>query len=280
MKLITVVFLMTFTSAAISQSTSISVTRPATYSDIVGLFGSGSCSGFLKSDGTCATAGGSGTVTHTAGPLTAKQLMIGNGAADATIDPNASTDGAGNLTVVSQKTTGVAGVGGGNSYTEGTATAGSSGTDIIWADSTSHRLKANNNNGGAVNLLTSIDVIPTSEGGTNTASPAFASQTDSSSVTWAIGSALIANASLTMAHTTSTRAINLTGLVNGGSYVVILKQDSTGGAAATLGTGCTWFQGGSSGFTALTTLALTTTASAINILAFTYDGTNCYGNLR
>jgi hypothetical protein len=68
--------------------------------------------------------------------------------------------------------------------------------------------------------------------------------------------------------------------VNGGSYVLVLKQDSTGGATATLGTGCTWFQGGSAGFTASTTLTLTTTASAINILAFTYDGANCYSNLR
>jgi hypothetical protein len=108
----------------------------------------------------------------------------------------------------------------------------------------------------------------------------FSSLTDSSSVTWAIASAQVANANLTLAHGTSTRSLNLTGLVNGGSYVVILKQDSTGGAAATLGTGCTWYEGGSAGFTNITTLALTTTASAINVLAFTYDGTNCYSNLR
>jgi hypothetical protein len=108
----------------------------------------------------------------------------------------------------------------------------------------------------------------------------FSTLTDSSSVTWALASAQVANSTLTLVHTTSTRSLNLTGVVNGGSYVVVFKQDSTGGAAATLGTGCTWYQGGSSGFTALTTLALTTTASAINILAFTYDGTNCYANLR
>ncbi|MCU1251545.1 MAG: Collagen triple helix repeat-containing protein [Edaphobacter sp.] len=110
--------------------------------------------------------------------------------------------------------------------------------------------------------------------------PTFSSLTDSASVTWAIGSAIVANSTLTLVHTTGTRALNLTGLVNGGSYVVVLKQDSTGGAAATLGTGCTWFQGGSAGFTASTTLALTTTASTVNILAFIYDGSNCYANLR
>jgi hypothetical protein len=36
----------------------------ATYANVVGLFGSGSCSGYLKSDGTCSVAGGSGTVTQ------------------------------------------------------------------------------------------------------------------------------------------------------------------------------------------------------------------------
>lgn len=53
--------------------------------------------------------GGSGTVTHTAGALTAKQLMIGNGAADSTVDPDASTDGAGNETAVSYTSSGLNG---------------------------------------------------------------------------------------------------------------------------------------------------------------------------
>jgi hypothetical protein len=122
--------------------------------------------------------------------------------------------------------------------------------------------------------------LPVAQGGIGTASPSFSTLTDGASVTWAIASALISNSTVTLVHTTSTRSINLTGLVNGGSYVLVFKQDSTGGATATLGTGCTWKQGGSTGFTSLTTLALNTTASAINILAFIYDGTNCYGNLR
>ena len=61
---------------------------------------------------------------------------------------------------------------------------------------------------------------------------AFSTVTDGSPATWAIGGVYQANATLTLAHTTSTRAINLTGLVNGGSYVLVLKQDSTGGAAS------------------------------------------------
>jgi hypothetical protein len=123
-------------------------------------------------------------------------------------------------------------------------------------------------------------VVSAANGGTNTSSPAFSTLTDVTSVTWNAATALIANAELTLVHTTTTRSINLLGLLNGGFYTLVMKQDSTGGAAATLGTGCTWLVGGSTGFTASTTLALTTTASATNILAFTYDGTTCYANLR
>lgn len=110
--------------------------------------------------------------------------------------------------------------------------------------------------------------------------PAFGTLTDSGTVSWGIASAPVASATLTLVHTTSSRTINVSGLVNNGSYILVLKQDSTGGAAATLGTGCTWFQGGTAGFTAVTSLDLTATASAINVLAFVYDGTNCYANLR
>lgn len=45
--------------------------------------------------------GGAGTVTHTAGALTANQLVVGNGSADVKVDPSAETDGAGNLTALS-----------------------------------------------------------------------------------------------------------------------------------------------------------------------------------
>jgi phage protein D len=113
-------------------------------------------------------------------------------------------------------------------------------------------------------------------------SPAFSILTDGSTVTWAINSATLANATLTLNHATASRTINLTGLVSGGTYLLVFKQDSTGGATATLGTGATWYQGGAAGagYTPSTTLALTTTANAINILAFTYDGTNAYANLE
>lgn len=102
----------------------------------------------------------------------------------------------------------------------------------------------------------------------------FASQTDAATVTWAIASAKCANASLTFTVHSGSRTLNLTGLVNGGSYVLWIKQDATGGEGLTLGTGCTWkVSGGGAG-----AVTPSVAASAIDVLAFTYDGTNCYLN--
>lgn len=102
----------------------------------------------------------------------------------------------------------------------------------------------------------------------------FAAQTDGATITWAIASAKCANASLLFTTHGGSRALNLTGLVNGGSYVLTIKQDATGGEGLTLGTGCTW-KVSNGGAGAITT---STGANAIDVLAFTYDGTNCYAN--
>jgi hypothetical protein len=123
--------------------------------------------------------------------------------------------------------------------------------------------------------VSSEAVVPTAQGGTNTSSPAFAAQIDAATVTWAIGSALIANASLTFTVHSGSRTLNITNPVNGGSYVIWLKQDGTGGEGLTLGTGCTWkVIGGGGG-----AISLSSAANAVDVLAFTYDGTNCYANL-
>jgi hypothetical protein len=118
---------------------------------------------------------------------------------------------------------------------------------------------------------------------TVTAAPtavAFTTLTDGSTVTLATAGAGESNAILTLVHTTATRVLNVTGLTSGASFQVVLKQDSTGGATLTFGTGCTWYLGTNAGFVASTTPALTTTANGINLLAATYDGTNCYANVR
>jgi len=99
----------------------------------------------------------------------------------------------------------------------------------------------------------------------------WASLTDAATITWAIASAPAANATVTLG---GNRTLNITNPVTGGSYVLKIVQDATGSRTLTLGTGCTWkIGGGGSGV-----ITPTTTANAIDILAFTYDGTNCYGN--
>jgi hypothetical protein len=106
--------------------------------------------------------------------------------------------------------------------------------------------------------------------------PAPSTLTDGATVTWAIGSNPLANSVLTLVHTTGTRALNLTGLVSGGNYVVVLKQDATGSALLTLGTGCTWkVSGGGAG-----AVTLSTSANSVDVLAFYYDGASCYANLN
>jgi hypothetical protein len=84
--------------AAFSTSTNIT---PATSSNVIALFGSGSCSGYLKSDGTCSTPGGSGTVTVvSSGSLTSTALVTGGGTTTLQTPSTTSTlDASGNLAV-------------------------------------------------------------------------------------------------------------------------------------------------------------------------------------
>lgn len=104
----------------------------------------------------------------------------------------------------------------------------------------------------------------------------FATVTDASPIAWSLTTKPILNGTVTLNHTTGTRALNVSNLVQGGYYRLLIKQDSTGGAAMTLGTGCTWkvANGGAGAIT------LTSAANAIDILIFTYDGTNCYAALN
>jgi hypothetical protein len=127
-----------------------------------------------------------------------------------------------------------------------------------------------------INLATNITgILPAANGGTGGV-PTFVTLTDGAIVTWAIGSVTAANAGLTFTVHSGSRTLNLTGIVNGGSYVLWIKQDGTGGEGLTLGSGCTWKvgSGGAGGVTP------STGANVVDILAFTYDGTNCYANFN
>jgi hypothetical protein len=107
---------------------------------------------------------------------------------------------------------------------------------------------------------------------TGTASP-FSSLTTTcaGAQTWALGGAGFANASITL---TGACTLNLTGPVNGGNYVLEVIQGSGGSHTLTLGTGCTWKVSGGGGGA----VTPSTAATSIDVLAFTYDGTNCYAN--
>jgi hypothetical protein len=106
--------------------------------------------------------------------------------------------------------------------------------------------------------------------------PNYTALTDGTTVTWAIGSAVSASADLTFTVHSGARTLNITNPVNGAQYVLWIKQDGTGGEGLTLGTGCTWkVSGGGAG-----AITPSTGANAVDILAFTYDGTNCYANFN
>ena len=98
----------------------------------------------------------------------------------------------------------------------------------------------------------------------------------SGSTTMALNSSPWAMGSVTVTHSTSS-TLTITGSVAGGSYVLEIKQDSTGGGTTlTLGSGCTWKIGGG-GAGAIT---LSSGANAMDVLAFIYDGSNCIANFR
>jgi hypothetical protein len=102
-----------------------------------------------------------------------------------------------------------------------------------------------------------------------------ATLTDAAPVAWDVGSNPANNAKVTFTVHSGSRTLNVANMVTGGTYVLVMVQDGTGGENLTGGTGCTWKQLGGGGGT----FTLTATAAAIDVLTFYYDGTNCYANL-
>src|SRR5262249_2313799 len=64
-----------------------------------------------------------------------------------------------------------------------------------------------------------------------------ATLTDAATITWAIGSFTLANATVTLG---GNRTLNITNPISGGTYILRILQDGTGGRTLALGTGCTW----------------------------------------
>ncbi len=98
---------------------------------------------------------------------------------------------------------------------------------------------------------------------------------DGATITWAIASTPSATATVTFTVHSGSRTLAITNPLINTPYTIKLVQDATGGEGIILGTGCTWkVSGGGAG-----AVTLTNGASAIDVLSFWYDGTNCYAVL-
>lgn len=144
-------------SAASSTNMVYVITNGASSSDCT--TGGGTSLALCTSNGTAwvalGGAAGSGTVTNTAGALTANCVTIGNAGNDIKCSANTTDNG---TTLATTNTGGISaplvtttGTNGGIKFTEGTGAGVTTGTGIdgCWGDSTAHSLKCNLNNVGA-----------------------------------------------------------------------------------------------------------------------------------
>jgi len=96
---------------------------------------------------------------------------------------------------------------------------------------------------------------------------AAATLTDAGEIDWDATKEVV---TLSMLTATGARTINNpTNLINGGTYVIILKQDALGSLTVTWGGNYKW-KGG-------TAPTLTAAGDAVDIITFITDGTNMYG---
>jgi hypothetical protein len=93
-------------------------------------------------------------------------------------------------------------------------------------------------------------------------SPPFVTLTDAATVTWATSGNPVNNAIVTLG---GNRTLSITGAISGSTGVLKVIQDGTGSRTLTLPAGSK-APGGA--------FTLTTTAAAIDVLSFTYDGTS------
>lgn len=96
--------------------------------------------------------------------------------------------------------------------------------------------------------------------------PSYTTLTDGATITWTLTSPqLYSNATVTLG---GNRTLAFSGTSNGASGTLIVKQDATGGRTLTLPAGSKVAGGGGGACT------LSSAANAIDVLTFTYDGTN------
>ena len=129
--------------------------------------------------------------------------------------------------------------------------------------------EASTSSKGVVELATSSEVN-TGTDAARAVTPAtlYSTQTltDGASIAWDVSLGVMATVTLT-----DNRALaNPTNLVNGASYILIVKQDATGGRTLSYGDKYLFPDG--------IEPVLSTGANAVDMIAFLSDGTNMYGS--
>lgn len=155
----------------------------------------------------------------------------------------------------------------------GDVTLGGDQGAIIWYDSTSSRWRIFATSaalGGAPTGAAGGDLAdtypnPTVNPNAAAISPAFEVLTDGATITWALDSDRVRNAVVTLG---GNRTLDITGEVDGCTGVLIVKQDGTGSRTLAL-PGSSKVVGGGAG-----AITLTTTANAVDIISFYYDGSS------
>lgn len=121
-----------------------------------------------------------------------------------------------------------------------------------------------------VNMASNITgVTPIANGGTANSSIAYVTLTDGATITWTVAG-IVNNATVTLG---GNRTLAFSGLANGMSGTLIVKQDATGSRSLALPAGAKVIGGGAG------VVTLTSAANAVDILAWTYDGSVLYVNL-
>lgn len=96
-------------------------------------------------------------------------------------------------------------------------------------------------------------------------SPSFTQLTDGATITWTVSNTRINNANVTLG---GARTLSISGAAAGYTGTLTCRQDGTGGRTLALPSGSKVINGGSGAAT------LTSTASAVDVLCWIYDGTN------
>ena len=138
-------------------------------------------------------------------------------------------------------------------------------------DTDGTHLDASTTQKGVVELATATEVN-TGTDTTRAVTPAtlYTTQTltDGATIDWDLSQGAFAEVTLTDNRTLA----NPTNLVNGASYILIIKQDGTGNHTLTFGSAYKFADG--------TDPTLSTAANAVDIIAFLSDGTSLYGSFQ